>query len=105
MMSFWASRGRPTDSGFAQPEALANLRCRETQITNRPVGRNTAETYPIGLFSGDNHLVFLKKMEIIRNQRSGVAGRGGLFQNRTDPFRKPVSIGIVFTLTLHKQHG
>jgi len=35
-------------------------------------------------------------MEMIRNQRPAVAGRGGLLQNRTEPFQKPVSIGIVF---------
>ncbi len=33
---------------------------------------------------------------MIRNQRPAVAGRGGLLQNRTESFQKPVSIGIVF---------
>ena len=37
---------------------IANLRCRQAQIPNRPVGQNTTGTYQIGLFSGDNHLVF-----------------------------------------------
>jgi hypothetical protein len=55
---FLASIGCPTDSGFAQPEVLANLRCRQAQIPNRPVGQNTTGTYQIGLFSGDNYLVF-----------------------------------------------
>jgi len=44
---FLASIGRPTDSGFAQPEVLANLRCRQAQIPNHSVGQNTAGTYPI----------------------------------------------------------
>ena len=44
---FLASIGRPTDSGFAQPEVLANLCCRQAQVPNRPVGQNTAGTYPI----------------------------------------------------------
>jgi hypothetical protein len=35
-------------------------------------------------------------MEMIRNQCPAVAGCGGLFQNRTESFQKPVSIGIVF---------
>jgi len=35
-------------------------------------------------------------MEMIRNQRPAIAGRGGLLQNRTDSFQKSVSIGIVF---------
>jgi len=35
-------------------------------------------------------------MEMIRNQRPAVAGRGGLLQNRTESFQKPISIGIVF---------
>jgi len=35
-------------------------------------------------------------MEMIRNQRPAVAGCGGLLQNRTESFQKPVSIGIVF---------
>jgi len=35
-------------------------------------------------------------MEMIRNQRPAVAGRGGFLQNRTESFQKPVSIGIVF---------
>jgi hypothetical protein len=38
---FLASSGRPTDSGFAQPEVLANLCCRQAQISNRPVSQNT----------------------------------------------------------------
>ena len=29
-------------------------------------------------------------------QRPAVTGRGGLLQNRTEPFQKPVSIRIVF---------
>jgi len=58
---FLASIGRPTDSGFAQPEVLANLRCRQTQIPNRPGGQNTAGTEPIGLFPGDNQLIFFKE--------------------------------------------
>jgi len=33
---------------------------------------------------------------MIRNQRPAVAGRGGLLQNRSESFQKPVSIGIVF---------
>jgi len=33
---------------------------------------------------------------MIRNQRPAIAGRGGLLQNRTESFQKPVSIGIVF---------
>ena len=33
---------------------------------------------------------------MIRNQRPAVAGCGGLLQNRTESFQKPVSIGIVF---------
>jgi len=35
-------------------------------------------------------------MEMIQNQRPAVAGRGGLLQNRTESFQKPVSISIVF---------
>jgi len=35
-------------------------------------------------------------MEIIWNQRPAIAGRGGLLQNKTESFQKPVSIGIVF---------
>jgi hypothetical protein len=35
-------------------------------------------------------------MEMIRNQRPAVAGRGALLQNRSEFFKKPVSIGIVF---------
>jgi hypothetical protein len=31
---FLASIGRPTDSGFAQPEVLANLRCRQAHMSN-----------------------------------------------------------------------
>ena len=38
---FLASGGRPTDSGFAQPEVLANLCCRQGHVPNRPVGQNT----------------------------------------------------------------
>jgi hypothetical protein len=34
-----------------------------------------------------------------RNQRPAVAGCGGLLQNRTESFQKPVSIGIVFNLS------
>ena len=45
---FLASCGCTTDSGFAQTEAFADLRSRHAQISNRPVGRNTAGTYPIG---------------------------------------------------------
>ena len=93
---FLASSGCPTNNGFVQPEVFANLRCRQTRIPNRPVGQNPAGTYPIGLFSGDNHLVFLKEDGNVRNQRPAVAGRGGLLQNRTEPFQKVVSIGIVF---------
>ena len=33
---------------------------------------------------------------MIGNQRPAVAGCGGLLQNRTESFQKPVSIGIVF---------
>ena len=33
---------------------------------------------------------------MIQNQRQSVAGRGGLLQNRTESFQKPVWIGIVF---------
>ena len=33
---------------------------------------------------------------MIWNQRLAVAGRGGLLQNRSESFQKPVSIGIVF---------
>ena len=33
---------------------------------------------------------------MIRNQRLAVTGCGGLLQNRTESFQKPVSIGIVF---------
>jgi hypothetical protein len=55
---FLASSGRSTDSGFAQTEGLANLRCRQTRIPNRPGGQSTTGTYPIRLFSGDNYLVF-----------------------------------------------
>jgi hypothetical protein len=55
---FLTSIGRTTDSGFAQTEVLANLRCRQAQISNRQVGQNTTGTYPIGLFSGDNHFGF-----------------------------------------------
>jgi hypothetical protein len=39
---------------------------------------------------------FLKKMEIIRNQRPAKAGCGSLLQNRIESFQKWVSIGIVF---------
>jgi len=53
-----ASCGRPTDCRFAQPEVLANLRCRQTRMPNRPVDQSTAGTYAIGLFSGDDYLVF-----------------------------------------------
>jgi len=35
-------------------------------------------------------------MEVIRNQRPAVAGRGGLLQNRSESFQKSVSVGIVF---------
>ncbi|MGB6013035.1 MAG: hypothetical protein WBI57_17380 [Desulfobacterales bacterium] len=35
-------------------------------------------------------------MEMIWNPRPAVTGRGGLLQNRTESFRNPVSIGIVF---------
>jgi len=61
---FLASSGRPTDSGFAQPEVLANLRCRQAQIPNRLVGQNTTGTNPIGLFSCHNHLVFFNAKDI-----------------------------------------
>jgi len=98
---FLASSGHPTDSGFAQPEVLANLRCRQAQIPNHPVGQNTAGTYPIGLFSGDNHLAFFNAKDFCNPfgnlwQRSAAAGRGGLLQNRTESLQKPASIGIVF---------
>ncbi len=43
---FLASGGRPTDSGFAQPEVLANLCCSQAQISNRPVGQNTLRLSP-----------------------------------------------------------
>jgi len=33
---------------------------------------------------------------MIRNQRPAVAGCGGLLQNRTESFQKPVSVCIVF---------
>ncbi len=33
---------------------------------------------------------------MIRNQRPAIAGRGGLLQNKSESFQKPVSIGIVF---------
>ncbi len=43
---FLAFSGRPTDSGFAQPEVLANLRCRQTRMPNRSVGQNTLGHVP-----------------------------------------------------------
>jgi hypothetical protein len=38
---FLASIGCPTDSGFAQPEVLSNLRYSYAYLPNRPVGQNT----------------------------------------------------------------
>ena len=50
---FLASIGRTTDSGFAQTEVLANLRCRQAQISNRPVGQNTTKKRGQCLTLGD----------------------------------------------------
>lgn len=35
---FLPSSGRPTDSGFAQTEMLANLSCGQAHALNRPAG-------------------------------------------------------------------
>jgi hypothetical protein len=98
---FLASVGRSTDSGFTQPEVLANLCCRQAQIPNRPVSQNTTGVYPNGLFPGDNHLVFFNVencCNLFGNfyQRSAIAGCGALLQNRAESFNKSVSISIVF---------
>lgn len=59
--------------------------------SNRIAGQKSSHNLSNRLFAG-----FYKKMEMIRDQRPAVAGRGGLLQNRTESFQKPVSIGIVF---------
>jgi hypothetical protein len=81
---FFASISRPTDSGFAQPEVLANLRCRQTQVPNRPVGQNTTGTYPIGLFSSDNHLVFFNAKDFCNPYGNQRPTWGTLVQNVFD---------------------